>query len=122
MTVAERYREGFEGLGWMAMRLLWMHHETPPPPGPDVAVEPVEYDAVYDLRVAWHAGGLPGEDFAAHYPEAREVALQRDARVLTIRQDGRPIAFAQIERDRHNTRSRRCTSTPTAAAAGAAPR
>lgn len=104
LAVAERYRAGFEALGWRAMRLLWMRHEAPPPPGPDVAVEAVDYDAVYDLRVAWHAEDFPTEDFAAHYPDAREVALQRDAQVLAVRgEDGRPIAFAQVERDAHNT-------------------
>lgn len=104
IAVAERYRPEFEALGWKAMRLLWMHHEAPPPPGPHVAVERVEYDAVYDLRVAWHAEDFPTEDFAAHHPDAREVALQRDAQVFAVRGgDGRPVAFAQVERDAHNT-------------------
>jgi GNAT superfamily N-acetyltransferase len=104
LAAAERYRPEFEALGWKTMRLLWMHHEAPPPPGPDVPVELVDYDAVYDLRVTWHAEDFPWEDFAAHYPDAREVARRRHARVLAVRgDDGRPVAYAQIERDAHNT-------------------
>jgi GNAT superfamily N-acetyltransferase len=101
VAAAERYRAGFEARGWQAMRLLWMHHEAPPPPGPDVVVEQVAYDSVYDLRAAWHRKDFPTEDYAAHYPDAREVALRRDAQVLAVRDAGRPIAFAQIERDAH---------------------
>jgi len=103
VAAAERYRPGFEALGWKVMRLLWMRHETPPPPGPDLAVEQVAYGAVYDLRVAWHREDFPTEDFGAHYPDAREVALRRGARVLAVREADRPIAFAQIERDAQNT-------------------
>src|SRR4051812_11314162 len=30
---AEGVRTGFEAQGWRSMRLLWMRHEFPPPPG-----------------------------------------------------------------------------------------
>ena len=98
VAAGERYRAGFEALGWKATRLLWMHHEAPPPPGRDVVVEQVAYDCVYDLRAAWHRADFPTEDFAAHYPDAREVALRRGAQVLAVREAGRPVAFAQIAR------------------------
>jgi hypothetical protein len=39
VAAAEPLRPGFEAKGWKAMRVLWMRHETPPPPGPDVPVE-----------------------------------------------------------------------------------
>ena len=54
------------------MRLIWMHHELPPPPGPDIAVREVPYDAVHELRVAWH-----GEDFRR---ERRSPTTSRRAR------------------------------------------
>lgn len=101
-AVAERYRPGFEALGWRATRLLWMRHEAPPPPGPDVAVAQVAFDAVYELREIWALEEFPTEDFAAHYADAREVALTRDAKVLAVREDSHLIAFAQVERDAHN--------------------
>jgi GNAT superfamily N-acetyltransferase len=74
---ATTLRGGFAADGWRALRLLWMRHETPPPPAADAAVEEVPYEAVHDLR----------------------VALLRDAQVLAIHAAGRPVAFAQLERD-----------------------
>jgi predicted GNAT family acetyltransferase len=77
-----------------------MHHETPPPAGPAIAVEEVPYDAVHDLRVAWHDEDFPEEaDPESYHRAAREVALGRAARVLAVHEDGVPIAFAQLERD-----------------------
>ena len=32
---------------------MWMRHEAPLPPGPEIVVEEVPYDAVDNLRVAW---------------------------------------------------------------------
>ena len=50
-AAARRYGPGFEALGWMTERLVWMRHETPPPAGPDIAVEEVPYDeAVHRLQ------------------------------------------------------------------------
>jgi GNAT superfamily N-acetyltransferase len=103
VTVGERHRAGFDALGWKTMRLLWMHHEAPPAPAPDVTVEQVEYDSVYDLRAAWHREDFPADDFAAHYPDAREVARRRQAQVLAVREGDRPVAFTQIERNAHNS-------------------
>ena len=96
---AERLRPGFHALGWRTYRLVFMRHEQPPPPGPDVDVEEVPYDAVHDLRVAWHEEDFPGVDAGDHYAEARDVSIQRNARVLAVLEAGTPIAFAQIERD-----------------------
>jgi GNAT superfamily N-acetyltransferase len=97
-TTAEPLRAGFEAMGWKAQRLLWMRHEAPPPPGPAVPVEHVPYDAVYDLRVAWHQEESPGQDPRGYHAQAREVALRRDARVLAVHEGGKPVAFAQLER------------------------
>jgi GNAT superfamily N-acetyltransferase len=99
IAAAEPLRAGFEAKGWKAMRVLWMRHEAPPPPGPDVRVEEVPYDAVHDLRVAWYQEELPGADPTGYHAQAREVALRRDAQVLTVREGGVPVAFAQLERD-----------------------
>ena len=57
---AEPLRAGFVAKGWKAERLVWMRHEAPPPPGPDIAVREVPYDAVHELRVAWHGEDFPG--------------------------------------------------------------
>ena len=53
-AAAEQLRPDFEELGWLTQRLVWMRHEAPPPPVPEIAVEEVPYEAVHDLRVAWH--------------------------------------------------------------------
>jgi GNAT superfamily N-acetyltransferase len=98
VDAAEPLRAGFEAAGWMTHRLVWMYHATPPPPQADVAVEEVPYDAVYDLRVAWHLDDFPDQDPGAYLTEAREVAGFRDAQVLAVREAGTPVAFAQLER------------------------
>jgi GNAT superfamily N-acetyltransferase len=98
VTVAEPLRAGFESLGWKATRLVWMLHSGQPPPDPEIVVEEVPYDAVRDLRVAWHLEDFPGQDPTAHYDEAREIALRRRARVLAVLEDGAPVAFAELER------------------------
>ena len=94
---AEPLREQFEALGWKTQRLVWMHHESGPPPRPDIPVEQVPDDAVLDLRLAWHQEDFPGQDF--HEAEAREVARRRGARILAVRDSGAPVAFAQLEQD-----------------------
>jgi GNAT superfamily N-acetyltransferase len=100
IEVAERLLPDFKAAGWRALRLLWMRHDAPPPPhADDVAVEHVPYDAVHDLRVAWHREDFPGHDASHYHDQAREVALAREVQVLAVRDDaGAPIAFAQIER------------------------
>jgi ribosomal protein S18 acetylase RimI-like enzyme len=98
IAAAESLRAGFAANGWKAVRLLWMRHEAPPPPGPEVAVEQVPYDAVHELRAAWHRADFPDEDPEAYLAQAREVALRRGAQVLAVREAGAPVAFAQLER------------------------
>ena len=95
---AEPVRADLEAVHWEATRLLWMRHAEPLPPGPEIDVEEVDYDAVLDLRLAWH-----GEDFAdldsRHYLDnAREVAMTRDVKVIAPIEDGEPVGFAQLER------------------------
>ena len=97
-AAAEPLRVGFEAIAWKPQRLLWLRHEAPPPPGPDVAVEEVPYDAVHDLRVAWYQEEFPGQDPGEYHAQAREVALRRHAQVLAVREGGVPVAFAQLER------------------------
>jgi ribosomal protein S18 acetylase RimI-like enzyme len=99
VEAAEPLRAEFKAAGWKTLRLLWMHHESPPPPGPEIAVEAVPYDAVHDLRVAWHDEDFPGVNPASYHVAAREVALRRGAQVLAVYEDGVPVAFAQLERD-----------------------
>jgi len=99
IDVAEPLRPGFEAKGWKAIRLLWMRHESPPPPGSDIAVREVPYDAIHDLRVAWHEEESPDQDGSAYLAQAREVALSREVRVLAVHEAGAPVAFAQLEQD-----------------------
>ncbi len=98
-VAADPLRPGFEAMGWDALRLLWMRHEAPLPAGPDIRVEEVPYDAVQELRVAWHREDFPDQDPAGYHAQAREVALRRGAQVLAVREDGVPVAFAQLEHD-----------------------
>jgi GNAT superfamily N-acetyltransferase len=98
LEAARPLRAGFEAKGWKSVRLAWMRHEAPPPPGPPIAVEEVAYDAVRDLRVAWHGEDFPDQDAGGYHAQAREVAMRRNARVLTVREGGAPVAFAQLER------------------------
>jgi GNAT superfamily N-acetyltransferase len=96
---AEPLRPGFEALGWLTERLVWMLHAAPPPPPPDIPVEEVPYDDVRDLRVAWYLEDFPGHDLSDHLAEAAKVARLHGARVLAVREAGQPVAFAQLERD-----------------------
>ena len=76
-----------------------MRHEAPLPPGPDIAVEEVPYDAVEDLRLAWHHEDFPDQDPGDYPAHAREISLRRGAQVLAVREGGAPVAFAQLERE-----------------------
>lgn len=62
-------------------------------------VEEVVYDAVRNLRVAWHREDFPGQDAAEYHAEAREVTQRGDVWVLAVREAGAPVAFAELERD-----------------------
>jgi ribosomal protein S18 acetylase RimI-like enzyme len=95
---AEPLRAGFEAMGWKTERLIWMRHENRLPPGPDIAVEEVPYDAVHDLRVAWYQEDFPGMDPGGYHAEAREVALRSGAQVLAVMDGRAPVAYAQLER------------------------
>jgi GNAT superfamily N-acetyltransferase len=99
VAAAEPLRAGFEAMQWKATRLLWMRHAAPTPSGEVVAVEELPYDAVRDLRVAWHLEDFPDQDPTAHYADARDVALRRHAQVLAVLEGDAPVAFAQLERD-----------------------
>jgi GNAT superfamily N-acetyltransferase len=103
VDAAESLRHGFEAKGWEATRLLWMRHEASMSPGPDVDVEEVPYDAVHDLRLAWHQEDFPDQDagdYQAYAPHARDISLRRGAKVFVVQDDRQPVAFAQLEGDR----------------------
>lgn len=93
---ASRLRPGLEKLGWRSTVLVWMHH-TGLDVEPAAVVSEVDYDAVYELRLEWIQEDLPGTDYAAFYPHAREVELARGARVLAVLERGVPVAYAQLE-------------------------
>lgn len=96
---AESRRAELTALGWKHTRLLWMRHSRPlPEVSGEVEVEEVPYEAVDELRLAWHLEEDDGSEYERFKIAAREVAETRDVRVLAVREDGRPIAFAQLER------------------------
>lgn len=97
--VAQPLRARFEANGWNALRLVWMRHQAAPPPGPDVAVAEVPYDAVRDLRAAWFLEDFPDLDGSEYQAQARALAHRRDVQVLAVHEGGAPVAFAQLERD-----------------------
>ena len=99
VNAAERLRPDFEAQDWEATRVLWMRHEASMPPGPDIAVEELPYDAVHDLRLAWYREDFPDQDPGDYHAYAREVSLRRGARVLVVREAREPVAFAQLESD-----------------------
>jgi ribosomal protein S18 acetylase RimI-like enzyme len=98
VAVAEPLQADLHARGWKSQRIVWMRHEAPAPAGPEIAVEEVPYDAVDHLRVAWHLEDFPDQDDRGYHAQAREVAMRRNARVLTVREGGRSVAFAQLER------------------------
>jgi predicted GNAT family acetyltransferase len=59
----------------------------------------VHYDAVIELRNAWHREDYPDQDPSDYHAEAREVAMRREVKVLAVHEDGAPVAFAQLERE-----------------------
>lgn len=106
---ADALRAGFEAKGWTAERLLWMRHQAPLPAGLGISVEEVRYDAVLELRTAWHNENFPAADPSSREAErqragrllsqARAVSMLWDPRVLTVSESGAPIAYAQLERE-----------------------
>jgi ribosomal protein S18 acetylase RimI-like enzyme len=99
IAVAERLRDGFGEMGWLTTRLLWMLHDGAAADASGVAVDEVDYDAVHELREAWHREDFPDQDPSAYHAQARELDLSRGSRVLAALGDGMPVAFAQLERN-----------------------
>ena len=91
-----RLRPGFNTLGWVAERLVWMRLDGPPPDGPDF--EEVPFEATRELRLAWTrtAAWATGEETALRFSELEEaVARIRGSRALLARDaSGAPAGFA----------------------------
>ncbi len=98
VEAAAGLRPGFEAAGWESRRLAWMRHAGPAL-GAVADVEEVEYDAVHSLRATWLAEDFPALDPGSFFAEAKHAAALRDARVLAIRDSGKIVGYAQIERD-----------------------
>lgn len=97
---AEPLRPDFTAAGWRSTRLVMMHHggEVPSADGLEPAIEEVPYDAVKDLRVAWHEEDFPGTEPGRYHAAARELSLKQGARVFAVVDDDRPVAFTQLAR------------------------
>ncbi len=98
VEVAVPLRAGFDERGWMTNPIIWMRHEAPLPPGPETVIEEVPYDEVIELRNAWHREDFPDVDPGDYPAQAREVALQRGARVFASVKDGTAVGFGEVER------------------------
>jgi GNAT superfamily N-acetyltransferase len=97
-SAGERPRAELEAANWEATRLLWMRHSGALPPGSSPAVETVDYDAVLDLRLAWHRDDFPEVDTIAYLANARELAMTRDVQVIASREGEDLVGFAQLVR------------------------
>jgi ribosomal protein S18 acetylase RimI-like enzyme len=95
---AERVRADLKAAKWEPTRLLWMRHEAPLSPGPGLEVEEVDYDAVLELRLAWHQEDFPDLDSRGYLANAREVAMSREVQVIATRDGDELVGFAQVER------------------------
>lgn len=93
-------REAFRSRGWHSALEVWMRLAAPGPgPAPGADVVRVPYEAVSELRRLWHGEELPGLEIGEHLADAAEVAGRRQPQVLAVRRRGRPIAYAQVERE-----------------------
>jgi hypothetical protein len=92
VAAAEPRSAGFEALGWMAMRLVWMRHAAAAPPGAEAPVEEVPYDAVRELRRAWHLEDFPDQDPTA--PRSSAGRSPNSLRCMTPRSRNASIGAA----------------------------
>jgi GNAT superfamily N-acetyltransferase len=96
---ADAVRAGLEAAGWRTTKLSWMLHTEPLPPGSGIATEEVDYDAVHELRVAWHYEDFPPElDPTDYLAGAREVAMTRDVQVIAAGEGDDLVGYAQLVR------------------------
>jgi ribosomal protein S18 acetylase RimI-like enzyme len=99
IAAADARRAELNALGWRTTRLVWMHHDHSLPPGADeLEVSEAPYEAADELRLAWHLEEDDGSEYELFKVAAREVSEARGVRVLTVTEEGRTIAFAQLER------------------------
>ena len=91
-------RGELETLGWRSLRLVVMRHEHSPQLAARHRVEEVPYDAVRELRIAWHAEEFPGNEIGEHLEEAAQVARLREARVFAVLEGDRPVGYSTLER------------------------
>jgi GNAT superfamily N-acetyltransferase len=92
-----RVWDDFEQAGWEPEHLIWMLHDGSTPPEPALDVSEVDFDEAHELRLLWHSDDPEGEDPAPFLRIAREVSLQRCARVFAHLEGGEPIGYAQLE-------------------------
>jgi ribosomal protein S18 acetylase RimI-like enzyme len=95
--IGDELAAALRGEGWRVTRLVWMHHDGRPVGPASAAAERVDYDAVHDLRVAWHEEDFAHVEAEAYWGQAREVAMLAGVQVLAAFDGGRPVGFAQVE-------------------------
>jgi GNAT superfamily N-acetyltransferase len=100
-AAGERLRPGFEALGWVAERLVWMRLEGGPPAAgtPPLELAEVPFARTRDLRDAWFGDDdvfLRDADTRRHFLRVEEeVAARRGTRALAaFGPAGKPVGFA----------------------------
>jgi ribosomal protein S18 acetylase RimI-like enzyme len=92
--VGARLRAGFEALGWVASRLVWMRLAGSAPAGPDF--ELVAFADTRELRLDWNRGSpwTPGEDALVRFARTEEVAADFHGTRAVLARDGSAVGFA----------------------------
>ncbi len=98
VEAGDRVRGDLEAGQFEATRLLWMRHSGSLPPGPGLEVEEVDYDAIVDLRRAWHAEDFPEVATGDYIANSREVSMTRGVQVIATRDGDELVGYAQVER------------------------
>jgi ribosomal protein S18 acetylase RimI-like enzyme len=84
--------------GWLATPMIYMLHDGREPPETGGELVELDYDAVRELREAWHREDF-GEtnEMERFHAQAREIAELAHVRVIAAVEDGRPTGFSQVE-------------------------
>lgn len=96
-SAAEPLRAAFARHGYVTLRHLWMHFEGVAPTAAPAAVREVAYDAVNELRVAWHAEDFPGQNTGDYLNQVQAARTLLGARVLAVHDGPRPVGFAGLD-------------------------
>lgn len=99
VAAGDARRAELSARGFETSRLVTMRHEHPlAAAGPAIEVERVPYEAVEEMLLAWHLEDHDGKEYERYRLAVREIAQTRGVCVLAVREQGRAVGFAQLER------------------------